>query len=66
MTDMLTAVLNYPTGSVDLFNIPDGLNTTEEVEKYLEEDCGYKMSDIYYMVHASVNYRSDLNEKAFK
>lgn len=61
---MLTAVLNYPTGNVDLFHIPDDINTTEKAEQYLSEKCRYKLDDIYYMLHASINYREDLNELA--
>jgi len=63
---MLTAVLNYPTGNVDIFNIPDDLDMTEKIERWLEETCGYKLEDIYYMVDAGINYRSDLNQLVTK
>lgn len=46
------AILNYPTGEVDVIR---GLNNDileaqyeGDVEWYLD-DCGYKVSDIYYM-----------------
>lgn len=61
---MLTAVLNYTTGNVDIFDIPGHLDTNEKVEEYLEKECGYRMKDIYYMVNTQINYRTDLNEKA--
>ena len=59
---MITAVLNYPAGTVDIVNVPDRLGTTEEVEKFLEEVGGYRLKDIYYMTDAQINYRPEIGE----
>ena len=45
---MKVAVLDYTIAEVAIYDAPD-MDTTEEVESWLENEKGYRMSDIYYM-----------------
>ena len=47
MTDMKIAVLDYASGSVDIFDAPD-FGTTEELDKCLEER-GHNPHQVYFM-----------------
>lgn len=47
---MRIAVLNYATGSVDVFEAPDG----ENIEWYLTEVKGYRMDNIHWMEAKSI------------
>lgn len=42
---MKVAVLNYTTGSVDIFEIPEG----ERIEWYLTKKKGYRLEEIHWM-----------------
>lgn len=43
-------VLDYSTSSVDIITPPDSLGEeTKEVEKWLQEERGYRLDDIYWM-----------------
>lgn len=43
-------VLDYSTSSVDIITPPDSLSEeTKEVEKWLQEERGYRLDDIYWM-----------------
>lgn len=48
---MKIAVLNYASGSVDIFEAPEG----ENIERYLTEEKGYWMDEIYWMEVKSIN-----------
>ena len=48
---MKIAVLDYASGSVDIFEVPEG----EDVELFLARDIGYRMDDIYWMEVKSIN-----------
>lgn len=45
---MKIAVLNYVIAEVAVHNAPE-MDTTEEVESWLSDEMGYRLSDIYYM-----------------
>ena len=45
---MKIAVLDYTIADVAIYHAPY-MDTTEEVESWLENEKGYRMSDIYYM-----------------
>lgn len=40
-------VLDYASGSVDFIELPIGVKESEDIEDYLTETLGYRMSDIY-------------------
>lgn len=42
-------VLDYASGSVDFIELPVGVSESEDIEEYLSETIGYRMSDIYWM-----------------
>lgn len=42
-------VLDYASGSIDFIELPVGLSESEDIEDYLSETLGYRMSDIYWM-----------------
>lgn len=50
---MRVAVLDYSTGSVDIFEVPDG----ERVEWYLTEEKGYRqdLQEIHWMEVKCIN-----------
>ena len=48
---MKVAVLDYASGSVDIFEVPEG----EHIEWYLTEEKGYRMDDIYWMEVKCIN-----------
>lgn len=50
---MRVAVLDYSTGSVDIFEVPDG----ERVEWYLTEEKGYRqdLQEIHWMEVKTIN-----------
>ena len=48
---MKVVVLDYSTGSVDIFEVPEG----EHIEWYLAEVKGYRMDDIYWMEAKAIN-----------
>lgn len=48
---MKIAVLDYSTGSVDIFEIPEG----EHIEWYLTEEKGYDLAEIYWMEVKAIN-----------
>lgn len=48
---MKIAVLDYASGSVDIFEVPDG----EHIECYLTEEKGYRMDEIHWMEVKSIN-----------
>ena len=67
-------MLNYAIGAVETADLPDdlftediyspALDTTERVEKYLADELGINLSEIYYMItdgHCPV-YRWDEDE----
>ena len=48
---MKIAVLDYASGSVDIFEVPEG----ENIEWYLTEEKGYRLDDIYWMEAKAIN-----------
>ena len=48
---MKVAVLDYSSGSVDIFEVPDN----EPVVWYLTEEKGYRMDDIHWMEVKCIN-----------
>ena len=42
-------VLDYDSGSVDFIELPVGCVESEDIEEYLGDTLGYRMSDIYWM-----------------
>lgn len=50
---MKIAVLDYSVGEVDIINAPE-METSEEIETWLEDAGGYKLSEIGWM--AGVNH----------
>jgi len=48
---MKIAVLDYSSGCVDIFEVPEG----EHIERYLTEEKGYNMDNIYWMEAKSIN-----------
>ena len=48
---MKIAVLNYTTGDVDIFEVENG----ENIERYLSEEKGYRLDDIYWMEAKCIN-----------
>ena len=48
---MKIAVLNYVSGSVDIFEVPEGL----DIERYLAEEIGYLLGDIHWMEAKCIN-----------
>ena len=50
---MKIAVLDYSVGEVDIINAPE-METSEEIETWLEDAGGYKLSEISWM--AGVNH----------
>lgn len=42
-------VLDYASGSIDFIELPVGVSESEDIEEYLSETIGYRMSDIYWM-----------------
>ena len=56
---MKIAVLNYSVGEVDILDAPSELETSEEIELWLEVNRGYRIADIYYMAdvkHLNVEF----------
>ena len=51
---MTIAVLNYLTGSVDIFNIDTSDKSTENIE-YLLDSIGYSLDNIYWMEVEEIN-----------
>lgn len=43
------AVMSYNTGDIDIITLDKEMETIEEVETYLQEDCNYNMDEIYWM-----------------
>lgn len=48
---MKIAVLDYASGSVDIFEVPEG----EHIKWYLTEEKGYNLDLIYWMEVKSIN-----------
>ena len=48
---MKVAVLDYASGSVDIFEVPEG----EHIECYLTEEKGYNMAHINWMEVKCIN-----------
>ena len=48
---MKIAVLNYSTGDVDIFEVPK----EEDVERYLAEEKGYNLDNIFWMEAKCIN-----------
>ena len=48
---MKVAVLDYSNSEVAILIAPEGINTNEEVEAWLEKDLYYRLDDIYYMTN---------------
>lgn len=48
---MKIAVLDYASGSVDIFEVPEG----EHIELYLTEEKGYRLDDIHWMEVKCIN-----------
>lgn len=51
MTAMRIAVLDYASGSVDIFEVPEG----EHIEWYLTEEKGYRLDHIHWMEVNCIN-----------
>ncbi len=45
---MKIAVLDYTISEVAIYDAPE-MDSTEEIESWLEDEKGYRMSDISYM-----------------
>lgn len=48
---MKIAVLDYTSGSVDIFEVSE----SEHIEWYLTEEKGYRLDDIYWMEVKCIN-----------
>jgi len=55
---MIIAVLDYSVGEVDIIKAPE-METSEEIEEWLEDAGGYKLSQISWM--AGVNHINDIS-----
>ena len=45
----MIAVLNYATGGIDIVIMNRPVGTSEEMEEYLSDVCGYHMNEIEWM-----------------
>lgn len=46
-------ILDYNTADIYHTELPDILTTNEEIESYLSDNLGFKLSNIHYMVTES-------------
>lgn len=50
----MITLLDYSAGTVWQLRLPEGLETSEEIEEWLEEN-GFKSKEIYFMAHGDEN-----------
>ena len=46
-------IFDYSTADIYHTELPDSLITNEEIESYLSNNLGFKLSNIYYMITES-------------
>ena len=62
---MNIAILNYLTCSVDLWsNLP--ITDEKDIERYLTEELGYSINEIYYMCGDEIPCYLNDNEEPFE
>ena len=47
---MKAVILHYAIEQICSIKLPQNVEQVEDIERFLEDDCGFRISDISYMV----------------
>ena len=49
---MIIAILNYESGNVHIQELPDNISQNEEIEDWIHNELGMRVSDVHYMTNS--------------